>query len=205
MSGAAIKSALDGASPDSLTPTTGAINNAVAYFKTLNDGNAHYLLLATDGEPNCGSGSGDDSAAAEQAVTDAASAGIHTFVVGIGGNTGADQTLTQMATNGKEPNTAAGQKPYYSVSTSADLTAVLNKIAGKIVSCSYALQMPPSNPDLVSIDGNGMNIPRDAGHANGWDFGPNNMSIIFYGTACDALQKGVITSVMAVYNCAPVS
>jgi hypothetical protein len=36
---------------------------------------------------------------------------------------------------------------------------------------------------------------------NGWDFGPNNMSIIFYGTACTDLQSGVTTGISAVFGC----
>src|SRR5262249_48223641 len=138
--GAAIKAALDAASPAGPTPTTAAIQAALSYFQSAVDSDGHpkYLLLATDGEPNCGGGGGggfgggaDDSAGAEAAVAAAAAAGIHTFVVGIGGNTGADQALTQMAMNGKEPNQTAGQKPYYSVSTTQDLVNVLNKIAGQ--------------------------------------------------------------------------
>jgi hypothetical protein len=45
----AITTALGGTMPSSATPTTDTINNAVAYYKTLNDNHAHYLLLATDG------------------------------------------------------------------------------------------------------------------------------------------------------------
>jgi len=35
------------------TPTRSAINNAVAYMKSLTDTNPKYLMLATDGQPNC--------------------------------------------------------------------------------------------------------------------------------------------------------
>jgi hypothetical protein len=211
--GAAIKMALDAASPGGATPTTAAINNAVAWYQSSKgpDGNGtpQYMLLATDGEPNCagglGFGGGSDATNAEAAVTAAATAGINTFVVGIGGNTGADQTLSTMAMNGKEQNTAAGQKPYYSVSTTADLVNVLNTIAGQIVSCSYKLQMPPNDPGLVTIQGNGNTIPHDTTHMNGWDFGPGNNSINFYGAACMQLQQGVITSVSAIYGCPPVN
>ncbi|MFI5288530.1 MAG: VWA domain-containing protein [Polyangia bacterium] len=207
-SGAAIKTALDASTPNGLTPTAAAINAAVAYFGGMidNDGHPKYLLLATDGEPNCGAGGfGADDAGAEMAVSAAATAGIHTFVVGIGGNTGADQTLTTMAMDGLEPNTTAGQKPYYSVSSTQDLVNVLNTVAGQIVSCSYALQMAPQNPDLVSIQSNGMTVPHDTTHMDGWDYGPNDLSIIFYGQACKDLQQGITTSVSAVYACPPVS
>jgi hypothetical protein len=40
---------------------------------------------------------------------------------------------------------------------------------------------------------------------NGWDYGPGNLSIIFYGQACADLQKGVVTSVSAIYGCPGVS
>jgi hypothetical protein len=206
-----IVSALQAAMPGGSTPTAAAINGAVSWFGAQTGPDAHnpqYLLLATDGQPNCGAGGNidDDSPAAEAAVSAAAAAGINTFVVGIGSDTGADATLTQMAINGKEPNMTAGQKPYYSVSTTMDLETVLNTIAGRIVSCSYALQMTPTAPDLVDIlDENGNRIPHDPTHANGWDYGPGNMSIVFYGMACSQLQEGVTTSISAVYGCPPVS
>ena len=197
----AIAKAISGATPNGGTPTMEAINAGVMYFKGNTDGRGHYMLLATDGEPGCGIA--DETTGSEQAVTSAAMAGIKTIVVGIG-STGADATLSVLANNGGMPNMTAGQKPYYEVSSTADLVTVLNKIAGQIVSCNYPLQMAPPNPDYLEIDGNGMTIPRDKTHMNGWDYGPNNLSIDFYGPACDALQKGVTTSVSAIFGCPPV-
>ena len=202
---AAITSKLAGASPDSSTPTTAAINAAVAYYKTLNDNHSHYLLLATDGEPNCGSNiltGGDDSAAAIAAVSAAAAAGIKTFIVGIGSDdTSAITTLNQMAVNGQEPDTS-GTSSYYQVNSTSDLETVLSNAAGSIVSCTYDLSMAPTDPNLVTID-NSMNvpIPRDTTHMNGWDFGPNDMSIVFYGQACTDLQSGVTTGINAIFGC----
>jgi hypothetical protein len=201
MTASKIATAIAGTSPNGGTPTPEAINAGVKYFQGNNDGNSHYMLLATDGLPMCDTG--DDSAAAEQAITAAANAGIKTVVVGIGDDPMGDATLTVMANNGGMPNTTAGQKPYYQVNTTSDLVNVLNKIAGQIISCSYALQMAPANPDYVEIDGNGMKIPRDPTHMNGWDFGPGNLSINFYGPACDNLQKGITTMIQAVFGCPP--
>jgi hypothetical protein len=50
-----------------------------------------------------------------------------------------------------------------------------------------------------------MTIPRDQTHTNGWDFGPNDLSINFYGAACSNLQNGSVTNVGAVYGCPPIS
>ncbi|MDB4965816.1 MAG: hypothetical protein JWN44_1505 [Myxococcales bacterium] len=198
-SAGAISTALTNAMPGGGTPTGEAIKSAVTYLKGLANGHTHYLLVATDGEPTCN----DDQNTTVAAITNAVSNGIKVFVVGIA-NTGADATLTAMANAGGVPNMTAGQKPYYEASTSTDLVNVLNKVTGQLVSCSYALQKAPANPDLVEIDGNGMIIPRDKTHMNGWDYGPNNLSINFYGMACDALQKGVITMVTAIYGCPPI-
>ncbi len=199
----AINSAIGATSPTTSTPTAEAMNAAVQYFQGNSDGNTHYILLSTDGLPQCDTG--DDSAAAVTAVTAAATAGIKTVVVGIGNDPTGDATLTSMAMAGGMPNTVAGQSAYYQVNSTTDLVNALNTITGQLVSCSYPLSMAPPNPDYVEIDdNNGMKIPRDPMHMNGWDYGPNDLSIIFYGAACDNLQKGVTTGISAVFGCPPV-
>jgi hypothetical protein len=200
---AAITSAIMATSPTTSTPTAEAVQAATQYFQANTDGNAHYILLATDGLPSC-SGA-NDVQNAENAVTAAATAGIKTIVVGIGNDPQGDTALTAMANNGGMPDTTPGNKPYYQVNTTTDLVNALNTIAGQIVSCSYALQMAPANPNYVEIDdNNGMVIPHDTTHMNGWDYGPGDLSINFYGPACDNLQKGVTTGIKAVFGCPPV-
>lgn len=196
---AAIKMALDQTKPDSRTPTGAAVTSAAKYMSSVSDGNPHYLLLATDGEPNCG----DNEDSTVQAITDAAKAGMHTFVVGIGADFD-DTSLNNMANAGLEPNTKGGDKTYYEVTTTDDLIAVLNTVAGKLVSCSYPLTVVPMYPDLVTVQANGKELPRDKTHMDGWDLGPNNASIIFYGAACEALQNGSTTQVGAIYKCPPI-
>jgi len=192
-----ISSAISGTKPGGGTPTAEAINAGAQYFASNMDGNTHYMLLATDGQPTCTD--------APTAVTAAANMGIKTVVVGIGNDPTGDATLTSMANNGGMPNTTPGEKAYYQVNTTTDLVNALNKIAGQIVSCQYALQMAPANPNYVEIDdNNGMKIPHDTTHMNGWDYGPGDLSIIFYGPACDNLQKGVTTSIQAIFGCPPV-
>ncbi len=197
----AITSAIMGTMPLGGTPTNEAIDAAVTYFKGNTDGNAHYILLATDGLPQCDTD--DDSAAAETSVTNALNAGIKTIVVGIGNDPMGTATLTAMANNGGMPDTT-GTTPYYQVNSTTDLVTALGKITGAIVSCNYPLTMAPTNPNYVEIDDeNGNPIPHDTTHMNGWDYGPNDMSIIFYGMACTDLQMGVTTSITAVFGCPP--
>ena len=208
-----IKMTLDGITPNAATPTHLAMLEATSYYQQLNDNHPHYIVLATDGEPTCAnvvngmidlshginSPEFTDPVPAEMAVAAAATASIHTFVVG--GNTGADDALSVMAVNGLEPNTTAGEKPYYSVSSTSEFVDVMNKVAGTIISCDYPLAMPPAYPDLVSIQGNSGTIPRDPSHMNGWDFNSDQTSVTFYGTACQNLQLGVTTSISALYDC----
>jgi hypothetical protein len=91
------------------------------------------------------------------------------------------------------------------VTSTNDLVTAINTIAGQIISCTFALQMPPDRPDDVSIEVNGTDIPRDKNHMNGWDYGPGNSSIQFYGSYCQQLQMGSVMDVKAIFGCVPVS
>ena len=146
---------------------------------------------------------GPDDVAAVQSVTDAAKAGVHTFVVGIAADSAADGVLGQMAMAGGEAR--AGTPVYYPVTSTMDLVNTVNAIAGQIISCSFALQSAPPNPDFVGVELGGSMVPRDTTHMNGWDFGPGNMSIQFYGAACTSLQSGGATNVQAIFGCGPIS
>src|SRR5262249_5050258 len=91
----AIASAISGTSPNGNTPTRDAITPGAAYLMTVADSNQKYLLLATDGLPNCPAGCSltnpssactmTDNPAEDKAATDAvaaaAAAGFPTFVV----------------------------------------------------------------------------------------------------------------------------
>jgi hypothetical protein len=223
--------------PNGSTPTTAAIKAGTTYLQSVTDSNPKYLMVATDGEPNCSSGGGTpgmcscpaplmemngqccllgacipcpssvaggpDDAAAEQAVTDAATAGYHTFVVGIAADSTADGILNIMAKNGLEARAATPS--YYPVTSTSDLVTAINTIAGQIISCNFALQMAPPMPTYVSVQINGMDVPRDTTHMNGWDYGPGNLSIQFYGSVCTQLQGGNVMDVKAIFGCTPVS
>lgn len=198
-----IAQVLDATTPDATTPTTRALNNALTWFVQQNNGHPHFMLLATDGQPSCagGTGSGNDSVASIQAVADAASVGIKTFVVGIGSNTGAEQTLQSMAVAGQVPNMSAGQPAWYAVTSTQDLVKILEQAAIRITPCSYPIAGTPPDPNLVTITGQSGPIPRDRTHMNGWDFSDDGKSVVFFGDACVELQSGVTTSVQATFGC----
>lgn len=185
------------------TPTTAALKNSLAAMLALKDDHPRYMLLATDGQPDCGGGNTgtDDSAAAIAAVANAKAAGIATFVVGIGANTGAEQTLTAMAAAGGVPNDTPGQPLYYPVTSSQDLVNILEKAALKITPCKYPLPVLPPNPDEVLIEGPFGTIPRDVNHQEGWDYDDDGKSVSFYGLSCLTLKERAVISVQATYAC----
>src|SRR5215471_6471464 len=82
----AVAGAIAATGPSGRTPTRLAVNTAVTYMNTLTDPNPKFILLATDGQPNCGAGGANDDAGAIMAVANAYNngAGIPVFVVGVG-------------------------------------------------------------------------------------------------------------------------
>jgi hypothetical protein len=204
-----IQAAFAGNQPTGKTPTAAALNAAVAYMKTLTDPNPKFLLLATDGLPNCGANapmiSTDDSAAAEMAVTDAMTAGFPTFVVGIATSTDATatNTLNAMAINGGYPQTGATTQ-YYSVTDTASLQTVLNKIIGMTLACTIPLTDKPANLANVAVsaqdaNGNRIQIPQDP--TNGWSFDATMSNIVLNGSACIELQSVMLTQYQFIYAC----
>jgi von Willebrand factor type A domain len=190
------------------TPTGAAINAAVTYLKTLTDPNPKFILLATDGDPSC-SASGKDSTGARtyavQAVTDAATAGFKTFVVGIATTkASATQALNDMAVAGQmaraDSNPLATK--YYLASTKDELVTSLQTITGQVASCTFDLKAKPPDPYNIAVHVNGMRAPNDMTKANGWDYtGSDQMHIQVYGSWCDQIKAANANTVNFVFGC----
>ena len=118
--GTAVAESIARTIPGGTTPTRDAITFGTSYLQSLTDTNPKFLLLATDGLPNCPVGCAamttvssacsatdnpSEDIAVETAVMTAASQGIKTFVVGIGNVVTAQNTLNQLALDGGEAQT----------------------------------------------------------------------------------------------------
>jgi len=204
-------SANGGVANGSRTPTAQAIGVGTTYLGTLTDPNPKYLLVATDGLPNCATGNanGDNSPATEQAVAAALTAGYPTFVVGIAttSDATATATLNAMAVNGGEPQTG-GMTSYYSVTDTASLETALNKIIGIVASCTISLANAPKGFNNIVISatdastGMPVAIPQDP--TNGWSYDATKANVILNGTACANLQSGTYSDFNFNYACAGV-
>ncbi|HXU02310.1 MAG TPA: vWA domain-containing protein [Polyangia bacterium] len=209
-----ISSAIGKTSPGGNTPTRDAVATGAAYLKAVNDTNPKYLLLATDGLPNCPAGCSltnpsmactmTDNPAEDKAATDAvAAAGLPTFVIGVG-MTGADATLNAMAIAGGVPQTGAATS-FYSVSDTASLVTALNAILGRVASCKFDIGTAPNamtNVNQIDVFGDGTLISKDPNRANGWDYtNPDHTAIEVFGPKCDDILSGAIKTVTVTFRC----
>ncbi len=186
------------------TPTTNAMKAATAYLAARATPNPKYILLATDGEPTCFNGNASvrasDTPAALQSIRDAATAGFHTFVVGIAAQRPSGQpleTLNAMAEAGKEPR--AGDTKFFSVSSETELTTALGAIAGQVGTCAFPLSKAPPSPDDVAVDVDGQRILRS--DSDGWQYGPNQTSIVLHGPMCEKARAGELKNVKITFGC----
>jgi len=196
------------------TPTAAAIGVATNYLKQLSmtDDSRKYILLATDGEPSCagqaGSLSSNSTTArtdAVAAVTAAANAGFHTFVVGVATTKANDQmTLNDLAVAGLEPSsdTRPGATRFFLASNQQQLTTTLEGIVNPVASnCVFPLSSPPPVPENIAVKVNGMKTPQDTGHTAGWDYtDPSYTAVQVYGSFCDTIKNNG-NSVEIVFGC----
>ena len=204
-SAAQIVASLAANAPSGATPTTATIQNSVAYMKTLTDANPKYLLLATDGEPNClnGNANNTDDTGAINAIANAKTAGFPTFVVGIGNVSTSTTTLNSMAVAGGYPQSGASTQ-YYAVVDTASLEAALTQIVGMVASCTISLANTPSGQWTIEIwaTTNGTTVQIPSSTTNGWTYTDSTKtSITLVGPTCDNLKNGTYSNLQFVYTC----
>jgi len=186
--------------PRGSTPTRVAVEKAAEFMAGNTSANSKYLVLATDGLPNCGTRREDAAMSAIAAVGAAAKAGIPSFIVGIAtAGSDANDTLNEMAIQGGRPRNDATK--YYPVSNKDDLVAALGLITGQIASCTFPLATLPPQPDNVRVNVDGAKLNRDTTQAGGWDYGPGGKSVVLYGPNCEALKDGSAKNVQILYGC----
>lgn len=207
--GPMIASTLQMMNANGRTPTAAALQAALPIISTQLSPDQtvppRYVLLVTDGDPNCGEGGGrgaggrDDSARMQtiQAIEALAAAGVKTYVVGYqtAGSDFVDQ-LDRMAAAG-----ATGDMAHRSVASGADLNMTLSAIAANVISCAYRLPTPATDPRnvLVRVGGRGRNLDQAA---DGFRIEPDKRTITLLGKACEEVQAGAIFAVEV--TCAPV-
>jgi len=177
-------------SPAGNTPAHLALDEALATFESVPENlNGRYVLFATDGMPNCEST--DPSPLVTVAIENLAAAGIPTFVLGFGTGALANPTLLDtLALAGTLPK-PGGPPHFYYADNPAELTAELETIVEQVAvpSCEFELDEVPDDPADLEVSADGLPIPRDPSHTNGWDLEGNVVTL--YGAACDGILGGL--------------
>jgi von Willebrand factor type A domain len=202
---ASISSMIQGASPTgSGTPTRAAVQQVGGEILGAGRSTRKYVLLATDGEPNCSPGSVGsaqnltDINGAAQAVRALAEAGASTFVLGVAVRSDAAAALAALAQAGGHAR--QGMTPYYTAGDAAELETALDEVARQIALCTFELSPPPPAGSALSLSIGGQAFSRNVTHVgDGWDVTGAGRAIELYGAACDAIQGG--GSIQISYGC----
>lgn len=179
--------------PGGATPTEAALRGVRGWYAANPSTTPRFVLLATDGAPNCGSGVG-------QVVSELSALRgmqIDTFVLGIPGPRDA---LNQMAQAGGRP--LSGGTAFYEANNTAQLAQALRQITAAVANCEYEIPSPPApiaDQSLLRITFDGVDVPRGS---NGWSLsGAGSRNVRFAGAACDTLRAGNVRRIAALYNC----
>jgi hypothetical protein len=215
---AAIASALP---MDGNTPTAASLQAAMAYYETLADGvDNRFVLLATDGSPNCtlaGTLSdGDASDVTGAACTDALSQvtamvalGVRVIVLGVGPGLADDASkgaacLDAMAHAGGDA-ASPGSPGFYAASDPVQLQLAIEQIFGGVTrpTCQVRFRTPVEDTSTIAVFLDGNQIPRASG--DGWhlDSSTNPPSVLITGTYCDQIQQFQVGTVEARFGCPP--
>jgi hypothetical protein len=193
---AQIQSEIAGVTPGSNTPTAQAITAATAYLKTVKDQNTKYILLATDGEPNCASGGGGSSStpnvqATVDAITAAKNAGFLVYVIGIG---------PQAAlTNLQSFAVAGGTTNYYPATSPQALADAFTTITQAVTTCTFALAQTPPDASNIAVYLDGKLVTKD--DANGWSYNSGSQTVVLNGTTCAQITSGSASQVQVLFGC----
>jgi len=199
-----ISTSLGARQPQGNTPTTDSLKAAQQALNAIvvgPDGLPHskYVVLVTDGEPNCrpgelqavlacGTNFGCIAAEAKKTQQEAvavvqamAKDGIKTYVLGY--QTAGSEGLDELAKAGD-----TGDTQHRAVENEAALVAEFERIGTQAVSCDFVLEKAPPDPMhvLVKVDGKQLNL----NDPNGWALSADGRRVTVVGSACAALQDG---------------
>lgn len=157
------------------------------------------MVLATDGEPDTcavpepASGAETDMVrgVAVDAVAAAYAQGIRTFVISVGFGV-AEEHLQDLANAGVGAQPGDPDAPFYVANDSDSLIAAFDSIVAGLRPCTFPLSapLPAALAGSCSLTVNGDGFPYD--DPDGWAIQADETTLELQGTACDAIQEGVV-------------
>jgi hypothetical protein len=130
---------------------------------------------------------------------------VKTIVLGVSADA-FGTALEEMARAGGAPRDG-GAPSYYPATTPAELQAQLGSIIGGVAtpSCTIDLTGVPPDPKLVTVYFDGMQVPFNPTHMNGWDWENATMKkIVLYGTYCQSVLNRQVMNLEVLFGCPPI-
>jgi hypothetical protein len=212
-----IRTLLNGATPQSDTPTGASIDAVVADFAA-NPPAANspkVIVLATDGLPDtCADPNPPQqpdptkpqdprqlaaNATAVDAAKRAFAAKIRLYFLFIGDATQARNHPQEMANAGAGLDVASGSAPFFIATNPTDLSNAFNMIIGGVVSCDLRLDSALDPKDApngeVTIDDRKLDYPTE------WTLDSDGITIHILGNACTMLKAATNPVVDAAFPC----
>jgi hypothetical protein len=211
-----IGNALAGLTTCGGTPIAMSLQSAWTYLTTLDNGHPKYVLLATDGAPNCNDALNGATCTCTSAlgctnnenclddertysVLDTmCDAGVSTYVLGMGGAAEWASVMNEMASHGCTDH-------YYAADDPASIAAALEEIAGAVATCQFEMNcadIPDPNKVNFFYEPDHTPIPRDTSRASGWDWvdpcEPGDETGL---VECDNILSGSFESISAEFGC----
>ncbi|MCP4601404.1 MAG: VWA domain-containing protein [Proteobacteria bacterium] len=210
------------------TPTGAALDSARTYLNSVEDELDRFVLLATDGAPNCNSDINEnsckctaldpedcditklaclDDSKSYDAAFELYNSGYKTYVIGVGGTIEWQDVMNGIASAGKT-------EQYYPATDATELLNAFEAITGAIINCEFNIDWTSipedasEDPDKVNfygiVDSDEEVIVYDEGCAKGvgWNWVDEDAGIVlFCDGACSLLKAGHWDEVRATFGC----
>lgn len=193
---------------DLATPTASGLKNVKDFYAGFTDGiKDRYVLLSTDGVPNCsgaGKVSGDACGDAVSEVSALLAMGVKTIVLAVSEEVAMAPCMEMLAAAGGAPR-PGGPPSYYPSTTPDELKKALGDLVGGLAkpSCVIDLTKTPPDPKKVAVFADGVQVPWDPGHADGWDYDPPPNTIRVFGSWCTKVETFMVKELSVRFGCPP--
>jgi hypothetical protein len=166
-----------------------------------------YVVVMTAGMPTCATGASgganvDDTAATVEAVRQAFSAGVGTFVIALGTDVATATSLQNIASAGN-PNLTGPVPNLFMAYGRIDAESALRTVGHATQGCVFEVPPPPNDhvsQGSIGVRLGGVEIPQDA--TTGWTYLDANLTAIqLHGAACDAARANGAEPPMINYRC----
>jgi hypothetical protein len=183
------------------SPLDLGLKKAVMALRAMDTENPRYLILASDGIPNCPIGMPGENEAIKTLVMFERE-GLKTYVIGTATPTSPQhRALNDLAAAGGEPRT--GDQKYFPALNKVQMLEALDQITSRMSSCVLTVNALTPSPQFVAMNIGNTRIPLDPARREGWNWGgtPNLRVIHAYGKACDDLKANPLATAELVFGC----